>query len=111
MLKIAQEQRMTNKTTKSNEDASNIQLLSRHQVCAMTRLSYPLIWARMRQGTFPRSRSVGGCAYWLRHEVENWIMELPVRRLKGDKEKPTAKNSLRSFGAPKTEEKQPLKVE
>jgi predicted DNA-binding transcriptional regulator AlpA len=47
----------------------------------------------MRQGRFPRSRSVGGGeseggqnqkVAWLSDEVDAWLTELPVRRLKGD---------------------------
>jgi prophage regulatory protein len=56
-------------------------------------LSYTTIWTMMRQGRFPRSRSVGGGeseggqnqkVAWLSDEVDAWLTELPVRRLKGD---------------------------
>ena len=56
-------------------------------------LSYTTIWMMMRQGRFPRSRSVGGGesaggqnqkVAWLSDEVDAWLAELPVRRLKGD---------------------------
>ena len=59
-------------------------LLDRHQVCALANASYPTIWSRMRAGTFPRSRVVGGKSMWLLREIEEWMASLPVRRLKGD---------------------------
>jgi predicted DNA-binding transcriptional regulator AlpA len=40
----------------------------------------------MRDGTFPRSRHIGGKTLWLESEIENWILSRPVRRLKGDKQ-------------------------
>jgi predicted DNA-binding transcriptional regulator AlpA len=58
-------------------------LLDRHQVCALANASYPTIWSRMRAGTFPRSRVVGGKSMWLLREIEEWMASLPVRRLKG----------------------------
>jgi predicted DNA-binding transcriptional regulator AlpA len=61
-------------------------LLDRHQVCALANASYPTIWSRMRAGTFPRSRVVGGKSMWLLREIEEWMASLPVRRLKGDAE-------------------------
>ena len=59
-------------------------LLDRHQVCALANASYPTIWSRMRAGTFPRSRVVGGKSMSLLSEIEAWMASLPVRRLKGD---------------------------
>ena len=47
-------------------------------------LSYATVWTMMRQGRFPRSRVVGGKVAWFESEIETWITELPVRRLKGD---------------------------
>jgi predicted DNA-binding transcriptional regulator AlpA len=61
-------------------------LLDRHEVCALANASYPTIWSRMRAGTFPRSRVVGGKSMWLLSEIEEWMAALPVRRLKGDAE-------------------------
>ena len=38
----------------------------------------------MMDGTFPRSRFIGGKAVWLESEINAWIIALPVRRLKSD---------------------------
>jgi predicted DNA-binding transcriptional regulator AlpA len=62
-------------------------LLDHHQVVALVGFSYQTIWAWMRAGKFPRSRAHGGgsCkSVWLRTEIEQWLANLPVRRLKGD---------------------------
>jgi prophage regulatory protein len=48
------------------------------RVCA----SYPSIWQWMREGKFPRSRELGGKAVWLESEIETWIVNRPIRRLK-----------------------------
>jgi predicted DNA-binding transcriptional regulator AlpA len=59
-------------------------LLSKPKVLAIANVTYPTLWAWMRNGTFPRSRVVGGRSMWLSTEVDAWIAGLPVRRLKGD---------------------------
>jgi predicted DNA-binding transcriptional regulator AlpA len=41
----------------------------------------------MRNGSFPRSRVVGGKVKWLSTDIERWITELPPRTLKGDNQK------------------------
>jgi predicted DNA-binding transcriptional regulator AlpA len=35
-------------------------------------------------GTFPRSRDIGGKVAWIEAEVDAWIANLGVVRLKGD---------------------------
>jgi predicted DNA-binding transcriptional regulator AlpA len=59
-------------------------LLSKHDVVAITGLSFPTLWAWMRDGKFPRSRVVGGRSMWLYSEIHAWVAALPVRQLKGD---------------------------
>jgi predicted DNA-binding transcriptional regulator AlpA len=59
-------------------------LLDKHEVLAITGLSFPTIWSWMRAGRFPRSRIVGGKSMWLSSEVKGWLAGLPVRPLKGD---------------------------
>ena len=59
-------------------------LLSRREVVDRTGLSYPTLWSWMRAGKFPRSRVVGGKIAWLESEIERWIMDLPIKPLKGD---------------------------
>jgi predicted DNA-binding transcriptional regulator AlpA len=59
-------------------------LIDRHELLAKTALSYPKIWALMREGTFPRARAVGGRTLWLESEIDAWIANLPQRAFKGD---------------------------
>jgi predicted DNA-binding transcriptional regulator AlpA len=63
-------------------------LLSKSEICALTGFSYPVIWGWMRQGRFPRSRVIGSGgsskSVWLSSEIDAWMANLPVRRLKGD---------------------------
>jgi predicted DNA-binding transcriptional regulator AlpA len=59
-------------------------LLSKREVLAIANVSYPTLWSWMRQGTFPRSRVVGGKSMWLSTDIEAWLATLPVRKLKGD---------------------------
>jgi predicted DNA-binding transcriptional regulator AlpA len=61
-------------------------LLSKYEVMTITGMSYPTLWAWMRDGRFPRSRIVGGKSMWLSTEIEEWLAGLPVRPLKGDAE-------------------------
>ena len=59
-------------------------LISKGEVLGRTGLSYPTIWQWMQDGKFPRSRDVGGRAMWLASEIDAWILNLPMRKLKGD---------------------------
>jgi predicted DNA-binding transcriptional regulator AlpA len=65
-------------------------LLTKHEVCARVKVTFPTIWKWMRAGTFPRSRELGAGksskVVWLEAEVEAWMAALPVRPLKGDEE-------------------------
>ena len=65
-------------------DGSAIRLISKPEVLDRVGVTYPTIWAWMREGRFPRSRELGGKVAWIEAEVEAWIAALPVRRLKGD---------------------------
>jgi predicted DNA-binding transcriptional regulator AlpA len=62
----------------------HLQLLMKHEVVAITGVTFPTLWLWMRQGKFPRSRIVGGKSAWLASDVEQWLATLPVRPLKGD---------------------------
>jgi predicted DNA-binding transcriptional regulator AlpA len=66
--------------------APPVRLLDKNDILAITNVTFPTIWAWMRAGTFPRSRVVGGKSMWLSSEIEQWLVELPVRALKGDAE-------------------------
>ena len=60
------------------------QLLSKREVLERVGLTYVTLWKWMQQGKFPRSREVGGKIAWLEGEIDTWIEDLPVKRLKGD---------------------------
>jgi prophage regulatory protein len=59
--------------------------LTKPEVLGRVGASYPSIWQWMREGKFPRSRELGGRAAWLESEIEAWIVNRPIRRLKGDR--------------------------
>ena len=59
-------------------------LFGKHEVCAVVGVTFPTIWTWMRAGAFPRSRVVGGKSMWRSDEIEAWLANLPVRKLKGD---------------------------
>jgi predicted DNA-binding transcriptional regulator AlpA len=58
-------------------------LLSKGEVLDKLGVTYPTVWKLMREGAFPRSVVVGGKVAWLEHEVDEFIANLPRRRLKG----------------------------
>jgi predicted DNA-binding transcriptional regulator AlpA len=64
--------------------ANQVRLISKPEVLDRVGVTFPTIWKWMREGKFPRSRELGGKAAWIEAEVEAWIANLPVRRLKGD---------------------------
>ena len=68
----------------NQKSASLPVLLTKRDVLAVTRVTYPTIWTWMRTGKFPRSRIVGGKSMWLSSEVDAWLAGLQVRPLKGD---------------------------
>jgi prophage regulatory protein len=62
-----------------------VRLLSRNEVLQRVCVTYPCLWSWMQQGIFPRSRQLAnGRIAWIESEVEAWIQNLPVRKLKGD---------------------------
>ena len=61
-----------------------VRLLSKREVLAIANVSYPTLWAWMRQGMFPRSRVAGGKSVWRSDEIDAWLGALPIRKLKGD---------------------------
>jgi excisionase family DNA binding protein len=73
-----------------DDDGKATRLLSKLEVCERVNLTYPTIWAWMRAGKFPRSRDLGGKICWVSTEIDKWIKDRPVRRLKGDKKNKVA---------------------
>jgi predicted DNA-binding transcriptional regulator AlpA len=61
-----------------------VRLMSKAEVLNITGFSFPTIWKWMRAGHFPRSRVAGGRSVWRSDEVQAWLANLQVRRLKGD---------------------------
>ena len=58
--------------------------IGKQEVLDRIGVSYPTIWQWMRDGKFPRSRDLGGKTKWLESEIDDWIANRPLRRLKGD---------------------------
>jgi predicted DNA-binding transcriptional regulator AlpA len=59
--------------------------ISKSEMLNRVCLSYTTVWALMCAGEFPRSRVLGCRVAWIEHEVEQWILARPLRRLKGDR--------------------------
>jgi prophage regulatory protein len=60
-------------------------LLDKAEVCNIVGVTFATLWAWMQKGDFPRSRIVGGKSKWVSSEVETWMRNLPIRKLKCDK--------------------------
>jgi hypothetical protein len=56
-----------------------------------TNLSYPTIWKRMLQGTFPRPRDNGGKNDWIESEIDDYIANRPIPPLKGEAPAPRSR--------------------
>lgn len=65
-----------------------MRFLTKAEVCERVRLTFPTIWKKMREGTFPRARETNtnypSKAVWLEHEIEEWMLGLPVRQYLGE---------------------------
>jgi predicted DNA-binding transcriptional regulator AlpA len=66
-----------------------VRLLTKRQVIEITGVAFSTLWIWMRDGRFPRARVVGDFAtktksFWLSSEIDAWLVDLPVRPLKGD---------------------------
>jgi predicted DNA-binding transcriptional regulator AlpA len=59
-------------------------LISKPEVLDRVGVTFPTLWAWMRAGNFPRARILGGRTCWLESEIDAWIENRPIRRLKGD---------------------------
>jgi len=55
-------------------------LLRLPEVMARVGMKRSAIYERMREGRFPRSRSLGSrCAVWVETEIEDWIADVKAR--------------------------------
>ena len=70
------------KTVDGNADAPR--LISKPEVLDRVGVTFPTIWKWMLEGTFPRSRELGGKVAWLEHEISAWILARPISHLKCD---------------------------
>jgi len=67
-------------------------LLFKPEVLKRVGVSYPTIWKWMMAGKFPRSRLLGepgsktAKVAWYEHEIEAWLVGLPLQALKGDED-------------------------
>lgn len=59
-------------------DQKPARLIRIRDVVAKTTLSQGTIYARIREGTFPRGRRIGGQAVaWLESDIDEWIVSQP----------------------------------
>jgi predicted DNA-binding transcriptional regulator AlpA len=69
-----------------NNDDSHVRpgerLLNRRQLLDKTGLSYVKIWQMTQAGAFPRARVIDSRSLWIESEIDEWIANLPRRRLK-----------------------------
>jgi predicted DNA-binding transcriptional regulator AlpA len=66
-------------------------LIDKNELLRRVPFTFPTIWTWMRAGTFPRSRHTGGKTTWVESEVNEWILNRPIQKLKGDDAKIEAK--------------------
>ena len=60
-----------------------LRLLPQREVCALVGVTAPTLWKWTRDGKFPKARVMnGGKLGYLAHEVEEWILALPLQKLK-----------------------------
>jgi len=64
--------------------APPVHLLGKAKILKITGVTFPTVWLWMRNGTFPRSRIVGGKSMWRSDEIDRWLAGLQVPLLKGD---------------------------
>jgi predicted DNA-binding transcriptional regulator AlpA len=76
-------------TTSTTNKPAALRLLMKDEVLELIGISYPCLWAWIRDGKFPPGRSIGhtkkGHVAWIASEVEAWIMSRPLRFPKGSK--------------------------
>lgn len=71
--------------------AKDVRLLTKGEVLELIGVTYPALWAWIRDGKFPPGRSIGsgkrGHIAWIESEVFAWIESRPPRLPKGSKHK------------------------
>ena len=73
------------KNDKRPFDDGQLRSLSRAEVLDRIGVTYPCLWAWMQKGQFPRARELGASRIgWLSSEIDDWMRNRPMRKLKGD---------------------------
>jgi len=69
------------------------ELLTKREMLAKVKLSFPTVWRKMRRGEFPAARVLGNKSMWLSSELEDYITTLPRRKYRPDakRERPAIK--------------------
>jgi predicted DNA-binding transcriptional regulator AlpA len=62
--------------------AHRVGLLDKHEVRAITGVSFVSVWDWMRKGKFPPGITVVGKTKWRASEIADWLANLPLARLK-----------------------------
>jgi predicted DNA-binding transcriptional regulator AlpA len=65
---------------------SPARLIDKAEVLRRVPVSFPTLWAWMRDGNFPRSKNIGGKVAWIEAEVEAWINARPDVQIKVDEQ-------------------------
>jgi predicted DNA-binding transcriptional regulator AlpA len=73
-----------------NPQPPPLRLMTKAEVCQRVGVTYVTIWRWQQAGTFPRARRINSPAAstakvaWYAHEIEAWLANLPLARIKGD---------------------------
>jgi predicted DNA-binding transcriptional regulator AlpA len=62
--------------------AHRVGLLDKHELRAITGVSFVSLWDWMRKGKFPPGITVVGKTKWRASEIADWLANLPLARLK-----------------------------
>jgi len=69
--------------TTKDEAVETLVFLSKQQVLAKIPISPPTLWSWVRQGRFPRPRTLSqNKVVWLQSEVHQWMEARPLRNYK-----------------------------
>ena len=73
-----------------------VKFLTRNEVLERIPVTYVTLWKWMQDNKFPRAREVGGKSLWVEGEIDAFIKDSPLVKLKGDPEDSRANNFHRS---------------
>ena len=81
---MPQKNQRNRKVQATTGNGKPFRFIFRSEVCARIGVTFPTIWDWMQRGQFPRARDVGGRPGWIESEINEWILNRPLRRYKGD---------------------------